>query len=191
MVHRATSQSNEVCRGGISQALPSIGLDFLDSTVTYILRKDRPLNSYEEAQAAWSKYDAYLKSIESSISQSAYEFASASWHYDFNDPRSPHDAWVEELLIREVGTGERKEIRSLEIFVRLVGAYHDGHIELRYSGVKNYELTSGHSTNHGDWLYDEIRLSDEGLVLHEVEWSNGGVWLIKCNDVIYKWLPFR
>jgi hypothetical protein len=48
--------------------------------MTYILRKDRPLKSHEEAQVAWSKYDAYLKSIESSIPPSAYEFASSSWH---------------------------------------------------------------------------------------------------------------
>jgi hypothetical protein len=40
-------------------------------------------------------------------------------------------------------------------------------------------------TGHGDWLYDEIRLSERGLVLHEVEFSSNGHWLIECKDIKY------
>lgn len=159
--------------------------------MVYILTKDRPLNSYEEWQSAWSNYCNYLESVKSLLPGSAYEFASAPWHYDFHDHRAPHDGWVEEVLIREPALGERKEKRSLEVFVLLLGAYHDGHIELRYSEVDSYSLTSGVSIGlgHGDWLYDEIRLSDQGRVLHEVEWSRGGSWLIECGDVSYEWIP--
>jgi hypothetical protein len=150
--------------------------------MAYILTKDRPQNSLEEWQSGWSNYWAYLESVNDRFPRSAYEFASAPWHYDFSDHRSPHDGWVEELLIREPAAGERQEKRSLEIVVRLFAAYHDGHIELKYSGVQTYELTSTVSSvsGHGDWLYDEIRLSNNGLVLHEVEWSRGGLWLIEC-----------
>ena len=97
--------------------------------------------------------------------------------------------WVEEIIIREPATGARKEHRSIEIVVKLLAAYHDGRIEFKYSAVQNYSLAwneQGGST-HGDWLYDEIRLSQRGYVLHEIEWSCGSRWLIECGDVSYKW----
>jgi hypothetical protein len=159
--------------------------------MTYILTKDRPQNSFEEWQSCWSNYWNYLETVKGAFPRSAYEFASAPWHYDFSDHRAPHDGWVEEVLISEPSSGEREQNRSLELFVRLFAAYHNGHIELKYSEVHSYSLTSGLSisSGHGDWLYDEIRLSDQGRVLHEVEWSRGGLWLIECGDVFYKWIP--
>ena len=161
--------------------------------MTYILLKDRPEDSYEEWQAGWAAYCAYLESIKSELPQSAYDFASAPWHYDGSDPRAPHDGWIETMTISEPATGERQEKRRIEIAVRLFAAYHDGYIELNYSGVQSYSLASGvrASAGHGDWLYDEIRLSERGHVLHEVEWSNGGLWLIECSDVFYKWMPLE
>ena len=161
--------------------------------MTYILLKDRPNNSYEEWQAGWSAYSAYLESIKGDLPQSAYEFATALWHYDFRDHRAPHDGWLEEVVVREPASGERKEERSLEIVARLFAAYHDGFIELTYSDVQNYSLASGvtRGGGHGDWLYDEIRLSEHAPVLHEIEWSSGGLWLIECGDVAYKWLPLE
>jgi len=159
--------------------------------MVYILRDDRPLNSYEEWQSHWSRYCDYLQSVRKQLPRAAYDFASAHWHYDFTDPRAPHDAWVEEVIIREPASGERKEHRSLEIIVRLLGAYHDGHIELNYCAVQNYSLVCGEQicSGHGDWLYDEVRLSDRGHVLHEIEWASGSRWLIECGDLLYRWTP--
>ena len=96
-------------------------------------------------------------------------------------------------MIREPASGARKEIRSVEIVARLFAAYHDGHIELKYSNVESYSLASGvtDGAGHGDWLSDEIRLSERGLVLQEVEWSRGGLWLIECGDVAYEWVPLE
>ena len=34
-----------------------------------------------------------------------------------------------------------------------------------------------------DWL------CEQGHVLHEIEWSHGGLWLIECGDVVYRWMP--
>jgi hypothetical protein len=122
---------------------------------------------------------------------SAYTFASAPWHYDFSDHRAPHDSWLEEIVIRERPSAEQNKLRSVEIVVKLFAAYHDGVIELRYSDVQNYSFDCPEHTasGHGDWLYDEIRLSSRGYVLHEIEWSRGGRWLLECGDVSYKWIP--
>ncbi len=159
--------------------------------MTYILRKDRPNNSYEEWQSGWSAYCAYLESVKTQLPRSAHEFATAHWHYNFSDHRSPHDGWLDALVISEPASGERKEIRKIEIVARLFAAYHDGHIELKYSDVQSYSLASGieNESGHGDWLYDEIRLSNQGHVLHEIEWSDGGTWMIECGDVEYRWMP--
>ena len=159
--------------------------------MAFILTCDRPLNSYEEWQSQWSKYRDYLESVRNHLPIAAYNFATAPWHFDHMDHRSPHDGWVEEIIIREPATGERKEHRSLEIVIKLLAAYHDGHIELKYSAVQNYSLAGDKQRNigHGDWLYDEIRLSQRGFVLHEIEWSCGSRWLIECGDVSYEWIP--
>ena len=103
------------------------------------------------------------------------------------DPRCPHDAWVERVEVLETGTGERQAMRSLEIRIRLLGAYHDGHIELAYEGVRRYRIGSRGSA-HGDWLYDELRLSADGFVLHEIEIA-GDTWEIECQDVACDWKP--
>ncbi len=43
----------------------------------------------------------------------------------------------------------------------------------------------------GDWLYDEFRLSDNGHLLHEIEWADGGRWLIEADDIEFDWRPFE
>ena len=131
----------------------------------------------------------------------AYAFASAEWHYDHNDSRCPHDAWVESITVVEPSSGERHEIWSLEIRVELLGAYHNGRIRLTYLRVREYSLfqpgvdeRSAPSRGHGDWLVDEISVSKNSrpqqlLVLHEVRLAEGGSWMIECEDIVYEWVP--
>ena len=54
--------------------------------------------------------------------------------------------------------------------------------------IYGYSVSKG----HGDWRYDEFRVTDEGLLEHEIEWngpSRGDSWLIVANDVHFKWIP--
>lgn len=152
--------------------------------MAFILNRDRPENSPDEFRSAMRDYCEYLESVKDRLPKSAFEFATAEWHYNFEDPRAPHDAWLEELTVRELASGDRKQNRQLEIFVRLFGAYHDGFIELTYKNVRSYSFgkPAEQLPNHGDWLYDEIRLSENCLVLHEIEWDEGE-WLIESEDV--------
>jgi hypothetical protein len=122
----------------------------------------------------------------------AYAFARAEWHYDPRDHRCPHDAWVERVVVDEVGSGSRSETRTITIEVTLLGAYHDGWIGLRYEGVRRYSLTNGGppgSTGHGDRLIDEVRLTENDAVVHEVLFAGGGRWLIECADISHRWTP--
>ena len=137
-------------------------------------------------------YREYLQSVKDRLPLSALEFATAAWHYEHNDHRCPHDSWVESLAITELATGERLQNRTLHISARLFGAFHDGHLLLDYANVHMYSLENPKAqTGHGNWLIDEIRLSRNGLVLHEVLFSSGSRWLIEAADISYQWRPMN
>jgi len=146
----------------------------------------------EDWREYWQKYQDYLASIEGKVPPSAYMFATADWHYDYHDPRCPHDAWVEHLIIHEHSFDDRDSIRGLDIQVRLLGAYHDGYIELSYKSVNDYQLSYAPGPvmgAHSDWMDDEIRLSEHGKVIHEIVFVNAR-WYIECEDIAYEWRPF-
>jgi hypothetical protein len=46
-------------------------------------------------------YQAYLDQVKDRFPPNALEYAAASWHYDYSDPRSIHDAHVERVEILE------------------------------------------------------------------------------------------
>jgi hypothetical protein len=145
----------------------------------------------------WREYREYLKLVRERMPRSAHEFATASWHFDWGDHRSLHDSWVDSLFIREPANGDRHEIRSLEIEVRLLGPYHDGNTTLSYRDVQAYSLDTPfgfvsprQNAGHGDWLCDEVRLSQRDHVIHEIEFSHGSRWVIECKDIEWTWAPF-
>jgi hypothetical protein len=159
--------------------------------MAYILRKDwcrddvgKDVASFA---AAYDRYLVFLSTIEHRLPAAAREFALASWHYDFADHRAPHDAWIESVEIAEIGAGNRHRHRHTNIRLRLLGAYHDGHIELEYSNVNAYRLGSKFSS-HGDWGYDEVTISDRDVVVHAIE-LGGEIWSIECADIRFNWCP--
>ena len=155
--------------------------------MTYLLRNDGSQDATASFAASWRRYQDYLASIADRLPPSARAFALAEWHHDANDPRAPHDAWLESLLVYETASGPRQENRQSHIKLRLLGAYHNGHIEIEYVNVKRYSIGCAFPA-HGDWDQDEIRLSDTGGVIHEIE-IGGVTWLIECEDIRYAWLP--
>jgi hypothetical protein len=152
-----------------------------------------------DERARRNQFDAYveyLASVRERLPANAYFFAAAPWHYDFSDHRCPHDSWLESLSVIEISSGDRNQDRSVLIKVSLLGAYHDGTIEISYQRVDSYSLdkqganiTPPLNVGHGDWLIDEVRLSDRGFILHEIEFSSGSRWLIECEDIEYRWNP--
>ncbi len=143
----------------------------------------------------WAAYRSYLVAHQAQFPPAAYAYASADWHYNAEDPRCPHDAWVETLTMQEEASGDRRQFRRLTIHVQLLGAYHNGMIAFHYSDVTHYALhkpAATHAGNHehGDWSVDEVRLSSNQRVIHEVEFAHGGRWYIECGDLQYTWQPF-
>ncbi|AHK18883.1 hypothetical protein KD5_03270 [Yersinia pseudotuberculosis] len=133
-----------------------------------------------------SAYPDYVNSIKTHVPKNALQFMEASWHYDHRDPKCPHDAKIESLCIRERNFAD---FRVTDIDILLLGAYGN-RMSLFYSEVYSYNIdkkkcewpTDDYS--HGDWLVDEISLSDDGLLIHKIILTDA-VISIKSKDVKY------
>jgi hypothetical protein len=155
--------------------------------------------SAEEAEQRFKVYAEYLEKIKGALPKSALSFVTAHWHYQFLDRHCPHDGWVEHLKIWESASGDRKEYRQTQIALRLLGSFHDRYLELNYEDVRSYTLTAqpngDHQASrnawHGDWLIDEVRLSENNLVLHEILFRNRSRWLIEASDFLWEWKPLK
>jgi hypothetical protein len=147
----------------------------------------------DDVDDAFRRYQDYLRSVRKTFPPSAYALATSEWYFDFHDHRCPHDAWLETTCLFEPFSGQRSEVRSQSMKVRLLGAYHDGHIELRYPRLFAYTLNVVDAVRgHRDWRYDELRLSDRGNLVHEIEWwgpRQTGSWVIEASDVEFLWIP--
>lgn len=146
------------------------------------------------AKKKFEDYKNYLREHKSFFPESAYDFATADWHYDPQDHRCPHDAWVESLILKETVRSKEAGDESILIEVTLLGAYHDGKIKISYENVNAYNLallpSDRLTSGHGDWIIDEIRLSEKNKVIHEIKFWLAGNWKIECSDIKYEWIPF-
>jgi hypothetical protein len=144
----------------------------------------------EDVVRSFERYRAHLNSAQAAFPTSAFKLGISDWYFDPQDHRSPHDAWVERIAFTEHASGDRGEKRRLSLKVRLLGAYHDGYIELEYPKVYSYAIGSVDAhRGHGDWRYDEFRVSDTGNLIHEIEWSNGRCgWKIEASDMAFTWI---
>ena len=146
-----------------------------------------------DVEAAFAQYKEYLKANRHRFPQSVYALAISDWYFGFSSHQAPHDSWLVSVQITEPSSGQREEIRTVSINIRLLGAYHDGYIEFHYPTVFEYRLTADTlGQGHGDWRYDEFRVNDKGQVIHEIEWASYGAtnaWLIVASDVHHKWVP--
>ena len=157
----------------------------------FILSEQRDKNP----MAFFEPYRNYLKDNQDRFPKSAYSLATSEWYFNPTISGCPHDAWLEKITISEPSSGERFELRSVEINVELLGAYHDGIIRFRYPEVFRYKLEGRDlSRGHNDWRFDEFRLNDQGHLIHEIEWTGinaNGLWEIEASDVEYAWVPFN
>lgn len=154
----------------------------------FILEKER----HADPVGAFQRYEKYLKENKGIFPPSAYALATSGWYGDFNHHHCPHDGWLESFRFVE-SSSSPNEPRTCSLVVRLLGAYHDGHIEFWYPQVFSYSFsTQCVAQGHGDWRYDEFRLSESGNLIHEIEWagnSDKSVWIIESNDLQFKWHP--
>jgi hypothetical protein len=137
------------------------------------------------------RYHRYVESIRERLPEHVHAFASDPRFFDTTSHSSLHDAWLESFTVREAASGERHEIRRLEIEIILLGPFHDLRTRLRYTGVTAYSAFApakpGHPryehTAHGDLITHEVRLSDSGGLIHELLFERDATILIECADI--------
>jgi hypothetical protein len=146
---------------------------------------------------AFARYERYLAANKVAFPARAYDLATSDWFYDPRDHRCPHDARLESLQILEQNDVAPHQ-RFCSISLRLLGAYHDGHIEIVYRKVFAYSFQSlsTDARSHGDWRYDEFRMSERGYLIHEIEWAYRSEyrafgWTVEADDVDFRWIPIN
>ncbi len=123
----------------------------------------------QDVVAGYQRYQQYLREHEHEFPVGAFALGTAEWYQNAHDHRCPHDGRLENFIISEIADSNGKR---LAIRIRLLGAYHDGYIELFYPQVFGFNLeTASRAGGLGDWLYDEFRVSSEGHLIHQVEWA--------------------
>ena len=137
-----------------------------------------------------SAYPAYVRQVSSLVPTDALEFMRAAWHYEHRDERCPHDARLEQLLVREFEDGD---FRANDIEMQLAGA-HGNRITLQYRDVQSYAVEKTKSDwpagdrSHGDWLIDEMLVLEDGFLSHEIVFTNSVV-KVKHRDLKYTVVP--
>jgi hypothetical protein len=138
-------------------------------------------------------YGRYLEEHKEDFPREAYEFATANWHYDPQHHACLHNTWVESLEVIESTSTYHEKLRQTDIRLTLLGAYNDGRIEINYENVNGYRLGLASSNtavnSHGDWLIDEIRLTESRSLIHEIKFWKDGNWQIECSNIRFKWIP--
>ena len=152
------------------------------------------LDTNGDPNLPFQRYREYVEANRARFPLAAYDLIASGLLLDALDHRCPHDAWLEWARFEEPSQGDRHEIRSLSLRVRLLGAYHDLYIELFYPQVFSYTMSNPSSeAGHFDWRYSEIRMSDSGNVIHEIEWAGPpgaeARWIIEASDVQFTTYP--
>jgi len=149
-------------------------------------------NIENDFQGYWKKYEDYLKAEGHRMPPGAMKLALSMDWYSYSAHSCPHDSRLEGCRIYERDPdpgGARPCFCGLEI--TLLGC-HGGKIHLRYPLLYGYHIQSSDCEyGMGDWLYNEFRLSENGHLLHEIEWADGGRWLIEADDIEFEWRPFE
>ncbi|GAA5497272.1 hypothetical protein Rhal01_03465 [Rubritalea halochordaticola] len=127
--------------------------------------------SEEDDVIQFGKYLDALAKYRDQLPDEVAQFAEDESRFCLQGGGTLHDAWIETITVREKrAAGD--DASSCEIELVLLGPLHDRRIQLRYLGVKAYTVDgrgeNGFQAFHGDIHTHEVRLSDDGLVVHEI-----------------------
>ena len=147
----------------------------------YILPVDTKGLTSTDVSKQWEMYYSYLDVFLHRIPSSISSLIVSNDYYNPKSVFSPHDSWLESLIVEVKSSGNRSEFRTTDIKVKLLGAYHDRYLYFIYKNVFSYSQTVS-QVNPGDWLYDEYQLSTNDKIIHEIAFDNGDL-KIECEDI--------
>lgn len=190
----ASVHDNETIASSAIHALSDIREGYLPTPLakqhpSFILDPSIHGEDFEETEARFRRYHEHLESIRDKLPPGASAYAFGAHSSSFDDHGFPHDSWIEEVRMEVSSPGTFFQHsgleRGLDIYLRLLGSYNDGYIEFHYKNIGDSSLVAAM-----EWMYDEVQLTDEGRVLHQIRFDGDNYWRIECEDFTYVWIPF-
>lgn len=137
---------------------------------------------------SFKDYIQYMEENRIKFPSHVFEFATDVNRHNLDSPHSLHDAWMTSIKIKENRNPKRPFEPKPTIELELLGQKHDRAILLSYSGIESYTIKGLRNpfnwgdTYHGDISCHEVRVNDEGLLVHEILFVSESVIIIVCED---------
>ena len=130
------------------------------------------------------EYSAQVDLWKDDLPTSAYEYAKAAWHYDMQDARCIHDAWLVSCVFREASLQKpHAKPAGFDIDISFLTGLEDRVLKFSYKNIIQYSLESpSQSQTHSQVYFDEIRLSERKIMIHEILFMSNARWIIESND---------
>lgn len=165
---------------------------------------DRPDKSLSEQGTSFAAFTTRMREYRDRLPPMLFDFVINDWHYDHRDKRALHDM---RLLTCAVADRDQAALESnITIDIKLLGAYNDRMLHLRYIDVQAYRLGLGTERqtgnarplptdlrrSHGDVLIDEAVVKEDGLFLHAIEFTSGTIFEIAFRGAFtFVWTPLN
>jgi len=137
---------------------------------------------------SFDDYKMYMEENRVKFPSHVFEFATDVNRHNLDSPHSLHDSWMTSITIKENRNPKRPFNPEPTIEIELLGQMHDRAIILNYSGIENYFIEglknpyNWGDTYQGDISRHEVRLTEEGLLVHEILFVSESKIIIACKD---------
>lgn len=134
-------------------------------------------------------YRHYLEENREKFPPAVFEFAASVERHNLDSPHSLHDAWVSSITVKENRKKQRPFEPRLTVELVMLGPMHDRDIILTYEGVTSYLIEGNKNpynwadTIHGDVSCHEVRVTEEGLLVHKIEFVSQSRFVITCENL--------
>ena len=137
---------------------------------------------------SFDDYKNYIEANKDKLASHVYEFAIDINRHNLDSQHSLHNSWMTSITIKENRNKKRPFDPEPKIEIKLLGQMHDRDIILSYSGIENYQIKglknpyNWADTYQGDISCHEVRLDEQGLLIHEILFVSESTITITCKD---------
>jgi hypothetical protein len=98
-------------------------------------------------------------------------------------PRCIHDAWLLSSIISEASIESPKlKPTRFGLEISFLGGFEDRILKYSYGDIVSYHFeTPDRISAHSEVYFDEIRLSEQGNVVHEILFMTNVRWITECK----------
>lgn len=139
---------------------------------------------------SFDDYKKYMQKNKEKFPKHIYEFALDENRHTLDSPNSLHDSWMTSITIKENRDRAYPFEPQPTIEIKLLGQRRDRDIILSYWGIERYSIEglknpyNWGDTFQGDISCHEVKLSEQDLIIHEIQFVSNSKIIIVCRDFI-------